>query len=642
MRGRGRGTSAVHGVSTAGKAVASRGSSHGLHHGTGGGSGHGDLNWDHGVGTSAHGALRVVVVALVGDVRRRGNSLGAEDSTGVDLGGRVIHGGSSLRHMGGGDSSRCSDLLVDSVSLGRVNLLVLGLGHSVDNLVGLSCALRDLLVLLTGVGGRSRLVLWNLVRLLMRGSLLDLVGRGRRGGRDLVGGGLGVGHPGKLRLLVVRVDSGVIDLDSVVVLVVLVDTTVNSNSGGRTEALTLIITRGTALSSTTATATRGTLRGVRGVGTAEGASVGDGEMRGRRDMGVLHLNRVVILSMLVNTSVGVDSDGHVEGLALIISGRTTESSATIVRSPVTLEGATEGQNRGRVDISVLDINGVVVLAVLVDVRVEVSSDRTAVADTLIITRRTTKSSTSVVTGVAGRAVVTTAARTTQGSAAFLRAETLDPVVVQVVLGNVEVITVEVAIVVIVIGLVERRRATEVRRTVSGRVLRSVVRRTSRTTLEVRRRVHMNRSNDGRRVDVLVLDINRVVILGRLIDISVEVTSDRHVEGLALIVSRRTTLSSAAGRPTALDGERSSTGGQSRARVHVRRVDISVLDLDGVVILAVLIHVAVSVNIGTVGSIEVAILIISGWATKSCAANLGLKAVVVAGLNAIVANLDICQ
>jgi hypothetical protein len=125
-----------------------------------------------------------------------------------------------------------------------VDLLELGLGHSADDLVCLSCALGNLLVVLVvlarGVGGRSRLVLRDLdmgrslrrslrdlVGLLDGGSLLNLVSRRR--GRNIIGGGLRVGHPRKLGLLVVRVNSGAVDLDSVVVLTVLIDAAVNTN-----------------------------------------------------------------------------------------------------------------------------------------------------------------------------------------------------------------------------------------------------------------------------------------------------------------------------------------------------------------------------------------------------------------------------
>jgi hypothetical protein len=51
----------------------------------------------------------------------------------------------------------------------------------------------------------------------------------RRRGRNIIGGGLGVGHPRKLGLLVVRVNSGAVDLDSVVILTVLIDAAVNTN-----------------------------------------------------------------------------------------------------------------------------------------------------------------------------------------------------------------------------------------------------------------------------------------------------------------------------------------------------------------------------------------------------------------------------
>jgi hypothetical protein len=363
------------------------------------------------------------------------------------------------------------------------------------------------------------------------------------------------------------------------------------------------------------------------------------------NIGVLDLDRVVVLGILVDTSVGVDGDGHVEGLSLIISGRTTEGGAAVVRTPVTLEWGSEGV--ARVDIGVLDIDRVVILAVFVHIAVDISGDGTAIADPLIITRGATKGSSSRnMVRVSSRAVATTSG-STESSTAWSGA--LDPIDVLVVLNDAEVVTVEVAIV-IVIGLVERRGATEVRgasrattlhpvvvkivlnhieviaievvvvvaislierrgATEVGTAVNRVFLNMGRRALEVRRRMHVDRSNDRSRVDILVLDIDRVVVLGRLVDVGVEVTSDGHVEGLAFIVARRTALSSAAGRPAALDGERTSTRGESRARVNVRWVDISVLDLDGVIILAELVHVGVSVNAGGIGNIEGSILIVS--------------------------------
>lgn len=357
---------------------------------------------------------------------------------------------------------------------------------------------------------------------------------------------------------------------------------------------------------------------------------------------------------------------------------------------MTLEGRAKRQNRGRVDISVLNVNGVVIFAVFVHSRVDIDRGRTAVVDALIITRRSTKGSASIVTREASWAV-TTAARAAEGSAAGLRTETLDPVFVVVILGNVEVVKIPIVVVVVVsvrleegrrttevrrpmratgtsrgsealdpivvqvilsnvemivvtvvvvivvvVGLEERRRSTEVRtvgRSMSRRTMD--IGRSGRRSIKVRRRVHMDGSNHGRRVDVLVLDINRVIVSRRLAHISVEVASDRHVENLTLVITRRTALSSAAVGPATLDRKWTSTWAKSRTRVHIGRIDVSVLDLDRVVILAVLIHLRVSVDVGaTVGTIEVAILIIARGSAQSSTANLRLEAVVVTGLNAI--------
>lgn len=113
----------------------------------------------------------------------------------------------------------------------------------------------------------------------------------------------------------------VINIDRVVVLRVFIHAGVDVGRDGRAEVLAIIITRRTTKGSSTIRCAGGALRGVRRVGTAERTSVRDD--RWRRDVGVFNLDGVVVLVLLVDASVGVHGDRHVEGLTLIIAGRAT-------------------------------------------------------------------------------------------------------------------------------------------------------------------------------------------------------------------------------------------------------------------------------------------------------------------------------
>jgi hypothetical protein len=156
------------------------------------------------------------------------------------------------------------------------------------------------------------------------------------------------------------------------------------------------------------------------------------------------------------------------------------------------------------------------------------------------------------------------------------------------------------------------------------------------TSKLGRRVERSSLDDRARVDVLVLHVNGVVILAILIHIGVKDASDRHIEGLALVIARGTTLDRAAGGPGTLVewassrairmAKWASTGTKSRTGTTVteagRRVDILVLDLDGVVVLVVLIHVCVSVNVRTVWASESPILVFSRRTAHNGATNMG--------------------
>jgi hypothetical protein len=411
-----------------------------------------------------------------------------------------------------------------------------------------------------------------------------------------------VGHPGHVRNGR-RVDMGGVNLDGMVVLRVFVHVAVDTNRGRVAEADTTVLTRRTTHGSATAR------HAVRRVGTAEGSTtLGDersratanGERRVGVDILVLEINRVVILVVLVNAGGDIDSDRSRERLTTVIAGGTAHSSTALLGLPATLEGSTEARERRRVDILVLDINGVIILAVLVHIAVNRSSDRVAEANAIVIARGTTFGSAArdegsvesvgtlesvriVIPIGSVRAIIVTATGATHGSTADLRAPSLLPCAcrdVVVLSGGVGSLT------------ETSRRASKAGRRAVRRVRRS------------------SGNEDGRRVNIGVLHLDRVVVLGILINGSLDIGGDRHIKALALVIARGTTHSSAAVvRVQAALGE--GTLARSEDGAKRRRVNISVFDLDGVVVLAVLIHFGLGVDVGaSVRADEASITIIA--------------------------------
>jgi hypothetical protein len=118
-----------------------------------------------------------------------------------------------------------------------------------------------------------------------------------------------------------------------------------------------------------------------------------------------------------------------------------------------------------------------------------------------------------------------------------------------------------------------------------------------------------------RVDVLVLDSNGVIILVVVVHLRLEDAGDGHVKALALIVTRGTTDNSAARRATLLERTHARDLGallnNRGTEVEMgRRVHILVLQVDGVIILAVLVDLRVGLDIGSIGTGEATITVIS--------------------------------
>jgi hypothetical protein len=234
-------------------------------------------------------------------------------------------------------------------------------------------------------------------------------------GNGVLNGGRG-GLVGVRNLLVViplRASRGVnlseVTLDGMIVLMVLVDTAGHIDVGRVREFGSIIIAGRSTHCSTTASLT------ARGVSTTEGrVSTEDNGTRateGRRrriDVLVLEVNGVVILAILIDVGVGVNGDGSVELLTTIVSGWATHGSATLLMlmSPAALEGSAPGREvRRRENIGVLEINGVVILAVLVHRGLKVASDGLAEANSIIITGWTAHGGATMGVGEAGSAMV---------------------------------------------------------------------------------------------------------------------------------------------------------------------------------------------------------------------------------------------
>lgn len=144
-------------------------------------------------------------------------------------------------------------------------------------------------------------------------------------------------------------------------------------------------------------------------------------------------------------------------------------------------------------------------------------------------------------------------------------------------------------------------------------------------------MRVRRGNNNRRVvDVGFLHVNGVVVLVFLVDLGVENAGDGHIETLTLVVARWASNGSASiGGSTLLKGthsgdlrtlhDRCAEGHRDPVR---RRVDILVLQMNGVVIIAPLVHVGVGLHVGRVRADEAAITVIARWATDGSTANLG--------------------
>jgi hypothetical protein len=399
------------------------------------------------------------------------------------------------------------------------------------------------------------------------------------------GRGLVVGHPRHLRL----VNIGVVNLDGVLVLVMLVHVGVNTNLAGVTEVDAIVLAGRTTLSSTTTAAASGALLGAGRVGTAEGGNTtlrdegaGTPELREGRtgvDILVLHVNGVVISVALVDTSMGVDGDGHVELLAPIVARRSTHSSPTLLGLPTTLEGRAERKRgRRRVDVGVLEVNGVVIVAVLVHLGVEVGVNTVVKVQAVVLSRRSAHNGRTGLAGVreASRSISRSISRTLATARSTHESATLlmTPALLESLGRDVVVL-----------------RST----------LLSLAETRAEGVHECRGRVRNWRVHG--RVDLLVLELDRVVVLALLIDLCEEVAGNRHVEDLALVVARGATHSSAAVRRAALvtlgEGAHSGSHGDSVGDgCSRRREDILVLHVDRVVVLAELVDIGVSVDVGS--------------------------------------------
>ena len=147
-----------------------------------------------------------------------------------------------------------------------------------------------------------------------------------------------------------------------VILVVLTNIRSSLNIGGSAETLATIVARGATNGSAAAASVR-----------PETLPIGS-----RVDMVVLDSNGVVILVLILNLGVNLDISGSAEALATIVArGATNGSSAASVR-PETLPIGS------RVDMFVLDVGGVVILVLILNLGVENTSHREIEALALII------------------------------------------------------------------------------------------------------------------------------------------------------------------------------------------------------------------------------------------------------------------
>jgi hypothetical protein len=306
------------------------------------------------------------------------------------------------------------------------------------------------------------------------------------------------------------------------------------------------------------------------------------------------VDTVVVLVVLIDTGVGLNGGWEAETLTTIVAGGTTHRGATLRRLPSTLERSAEGrEGRGngfwQVLILVLEIDGVVILVELIHIGVEMTGHGLAEFKAAIVSRGTTHGDATVGTreSLGSVRVVRTAARATHGSTTLLRVETLLKRL--------------------------RGRVENCRRRARGSVEFS----TGRAT-EVNRGLDCS---NRRWVNVGVLDINRVVILIVVIDLSVEDSSDWHIEALAFIVARGPSHGSTARGAAlpewthardlrSLDHRRTEDSGS----VVWTGIHILVLHVDRVVIFVPLVDLGVGFDAGGIRTDKAAVTIISGWAT----------------------------
>jgi hypothetical protein len=368
------------------------------------------------------------------------------------------------------------------------------------------------------------------------------------------------------------VNMGEVSLDGVAVLVVLVHTSVDIHVGGSGETTILIVSRRTTHSGTTATASL--TAGGEGT-TAEGTdSTGGGTV-------VDLLDGVKVKLLLGSVGLGsVDASLRCVNLGagrrVVVRVRRTERLG-VGRSMVDRSGGTVNLGGRTVERGVRRHG---VLKVVREVGV-------------------LKVGRGEISRPAGEGT-----NTTSGWAVV---DLLDRVQISVLLGRVGLRRVDASVGSVdvwVVRTVRTRGTVESRRSMEVRVRRAVGRRTSVTVLGTvedngTRATVLTSGDDVRSlVNVLVLQVDAVVVLGVLVDISVGVDCDRSTEGLATIITGGTTHGSATvlGLPSTLEG--SAVGVEGRC--DRRKILILVLEVDRVVILVELIHLGVEVagNRGT--------------------------------------------
>jgi hypothetical protein len=265
---------------------------------------------------------------------------------------------------------------------------------------------------------------------------------------------------------------------------------------------------------------------------------------------------MVVIPVLIDTGVSIDCLGGREALAAVIARGAPKGSAT--RRPVALVGEVPFRLRPVIDL--LNIDGIVVVVPLPRAPVALAERLKSRSS-----RRTTK--------LALRSLVTRRRPAERGSANGAS-----------------------------FGSVEARWAVKIRsRWEWG------------STASKRRRP---RGKDRRLVNILVLHLDRMIVLVELIDIGVEVAGDGHIEALAFIIARGAPNGSATRRPVALlirtqVRDHRARAFKERARLlprHRRRVHILVLDVNGVIILAPFIHIAVGVDVWGDASNSVTIIV----------------------------------